>query len=1001
MDKRLGALMKQRRYAEATDVARQLLEKSRCVLGPEHLDTLSVMYYLGAVLHARGKFKDAEQNFRQLLPLREKVLGLDHRDTIAALDAICEALCGLRKYEESMKILDEELRRCERAFGLKHELTIKTLRNMGNVYRIQGQPHLASSVLLRALELSERLFGREHSNTSGIRGDLSEVRGPPDSLALRQALAFKHGLPIPGDPLAGIKTMNASQQDVRPKNTPTADVQPAVETNPSKRTTTTAPGVPAPVGVAQAKTENPSKNEGPLQDENKEPSTAAANRSITPIIPPVRETAYPTPYQLEQKEKPPDRGILCQRCNEFLHWLQAPNRAKENVWNGRYRHYRSAQIWQSGLDEGCSLCTFLDSFCKPIIKEVLSEKRQPLLVWFADARGVEGSESMLANVTTEDEPFHGRKGLTFRFIPVPPEQMDLARYKASDTVSSAIWLPLARLWLNNCIRNHTKCERARIKGRERWKPTRLIHINEFDNSMRLVEGDDIPFPVTYGTLSHCWGQIPGKLVLKAANMKELKKKIPQFDKLKTFQDAVDIARQLGLGYLWIDSLCIIQDSEDDWRHEASLMSEVYKYALFNISATAAADDTQGCFSMRIPMPGWTPPQSHLRFEFKPDPPIDQPTEGVTHLLVPTRIESPKALNGIYDLVAEDIFRGWIWDVTGGAVNKRGWVLQERYLAPRILHFGWTQLYWECAELQASGMFPFGFPDFKDYKEDPFKALSPFNLHVSSAQDSPGSTAPSAPPMRKAALEVWSDIVKSYAAANLTFEKDRLVAISSLARELKPFIQGRYLAGHWEPDLILQLAWDYKSGADYGSSRPYSAPSWSWASINTSDPKLNEIYKKAAHQSLAETLEAQIDLASDDEMGQVKSGYLRIRGQIFEIRNEHGTILLGGKTKTGLHMSVSGDTTNPLTRRPQNFYCLPVYATYDINFQVHSIVLQRVDRAATFRRVGVIKYVWNWKWNPKPELDPLVRAMGELMFDSSGAPIRIRQNGRKVTEGEII
>jgi tetratricopeptide (TPR) repeat protein len=211
MDQRIGVLTKQRRYAEATEVGRQLLEKSRSARGPEHPDTLSIMYYFGAVLHADGKFEDAEQNFRQLLPLREKVLGPDHRDTIAALDALCESLCNLRKYEESMEIFDKELQRCERAFGPEHELTIKTLRNMGNVYRMQGDPHLASSVLLRALELSERLFGPEHSTTSGIRGDLSEVRGPPDSLALRQALAAEHGLPIPGDPLAGIKTMSVSQ----------------------------------------------------------------------------------------------------------------------------------------------------------------------------------------------------------------------------------------------------------------------------------------------------------------------------------------------------------------------------------------------------------------------------------------------------------------------------------------------------------------------------------------------------------------------------------------------------------------------------------------------------------------------------------------------------------------------------------------------------------------------------------------------------------------------
>jgi tetratricopeptide (TPR) repeat protein len=211
MDRRFSALMRQRRYVEATDVSRRLLAESRSVRGPAHPDTLSIMFFYGAALHVAGKSKASEQVFRQLLPLREKALGPDHRDTIAVLDAICETLCDGRQYEESMKMFDEELRRCERAFGPEHELTIKTLENMGNVYRMQGQPYLASSVLLRALELSESTFGQEHSKTASIRDDLIEVRGPPDSLELRQALAAKHGLPIPGDPFAGVASMSTAQ----------------------------------------------------------------------------------------------------------------------------------------------------------------------------------------------------------------------------------------------------------------------------------------------------------------------------------------------------------------------------------------------------------------------------------------------------------------------------------------------------------------------------------------------------------------------------------------------------------------------------------------------------------------------------------------------------------------------------------------------------------------------------------------------------------------------
>lgn len=207
----IGELTKQGRYTEAAEEGQGLLEKSRSVVGPEHPRTLSTMYHLGAITHVAGKFEEAEQIFRQLLPLREKVLGPDDPDTIATIDAISESLSSMRKYQEAMKMLDEELRRCERAFGPEHELTIKTLKNMGQVYMMQGDSHLAISVLLRALELSERLFGPKHSTTSRIQDNLNEIRGPQDSLALRQMLAIKHGLPIPSDPLAGIISMNRSQ----------------------------------------------------------------------------------------------------------------------------------------------------------------------------------------------------------------------------------------------------------------------------------------------------------------------------------------------------------------------------------------------------------------------------------------------------------------------------------------------------------------------------------------------------------------------------------------------------------------------------------------------------------------------------------------------------------------------------------------------------------------------------------------------------------------------
>jgi tetratricopeptide (TPR) repeat protein len=115
------------------------------------------------------------------------------------------------RYTEAAEVGQRLLEKSTSVLGPEHELTIKTLKNIGQVYMMQGDSHLAISVLLRALELSERLFGSEHSTTSRIQDDLTKIRGPQDSLALRQMLAIKHGLPIPSDPLAGIRSMNRSQ----------------------------------------------------------------------------------------------------------------------------------------------------------------------------------------------------------------------------------------------------------------------------------------------------------------------------------------------------------------------------------------------------------------------------------------------------------------------------------------------------------------------------------------------------------------------------------------------------------------------------------------------------------------------------------------------------------------------------------------------------------------------------------------------------------------------
>ncbi len=107
--------------------------------------------------------------------------------------------------------------------------------------------------------------------------------------------------------------------------------------------------------------------------------------------------------------------------------------------------------------------------------------------------------------------------------------------------------------------------------------------------------------VSYLTLSHCWGSFMPKRLLKST-LEPMKRSI-RFDELsKTFQDALAVTRQLGMRYIWIDSLCIIQDSDEDWRRESAQMGHIYASSHCNLAATSAADGSEGLFFDRDTLP---------------------------------------------------------------------------------------------------------------------------------------------------------------------------------------------------------------------------------------------------------------------------------------------------------------------------------------------------------------------------------------------------------------
>ena len=175
--------------------------------------------------------------------------------------------------------------------------------------------------------------------------------------------------------------------------------------------------------------------------------------------------------------------------------------------------------------------------------------------------------------------------------------------------------------------------------------------------------------VNYAALTHRWGApaAHGNFRLYGDNL-DYWQRFMDLDKLpKTFRDAVKVTKSLGLRYLWIDSLCIVQDDPKDLRTEVHTMENVFSFAYVTLSATSARDTVDGFIKSR------TQRQSYS---------VD--------ILSPSGGDASK----VYLCEPIDDFRR---DVEHSELSRRGWVFQERALSRRTIHFTETQVYWECGK----------------------------------------------------------------------------------------------------------------------------------------------------------------------------------------------------------------------------------------------------------------------------------------------------------------
>ncbi|KAM0438988.1 hypothetical protein ACHAPT_001749 [Fusarium lateritium] len=439
--------------------------------------------------------------------------------------------------------------------------------------------------------------------------------------------------------------------------------------------------------------------------------------------------------------------------------------------------------------------------------------------------------------------------------------------------------------------------------------------------MKLIIAKETPPTGPYMTLSHRWGKHVYEQ-LTSQSVDRFKTSIDISTLPRVFQDAIDMTRKLNVRYLWIDSLCIKQDKEcGDWQVEALQMGNVYAHSYLNLSASYATEGS--------------------------DPALFSPKPWDNTYPFQLEVECDGPLKKDY-LLDGDV---WADEALEAPLMGRGWVFQERFLAPRVLHFGKRQLAWECNALDALEMFPHGLPRG-------LGMLSKKEVHLT-------VTLPKESTKRADFCRVWHDLVSKYSACSLTFPSDKLVAFAGVAKMIEACRKDKYIAGAWQSILLVDLAWfltEYREGLTPVSETATRAPSWSWLSLD------GEIcfYPEIPWADKLTVFASVLDIPTSDIVGSsalVAHGAIRLQGLLLQVED----VIYGQSENVVRKFTVYGqefeqgpspESTRLDPDRPKsdierligdgNLWFVPLYAS---QAAIVAILVSEIRETGDFRRVG--------------------------------------------------
>lgn len=408
-------------------------------------------------------------------------------------------------------------------------------------------------------------------------------------------------------------------------------------------------------------------------------------------------------------------------------------------------------------------------------------------------------------------------------------------------------LAFAKKCLNMCDARHSQCRSSSTQT-----PTRLIELSQEDASrVRLVETTPSSSEV-YIALSYCWGR-GDNLKTTTANYNQMLSTFSVSTLPQTLQDAIWLTRQLGQRYIWIDAICIIQDSASDWEIESATMASVYRNAYLTIAAGTAASATEGFLTHEYPAGDYPVP---FQRSWCTD-------EGLDSILAARMI--PDLETHTED--GEEVL----------PLDTRGWCLQERLLSIRLLTYKDHELYWTCL---ASTMCECNTRDH----------LSSQLIRV--ADDNRIPYVSLFEMTKEEAWDKWKLVVQEYMFRSFTNVKDILPAIAGVATIVQALTGSEYLGGLWKDNLVKDMAWEAGDIANHHmptfrcALEHYIAPTFSWASspytISYEEGVDSSLVKRnMTWVSKCQILDTGCVLDGSNPLGRVQSGHVRLKGPVLK------------------------------------------------------------------------------------------------------------------------